>query len=68
MSRETILAGCTGKTGFLTWEQAKGAVSSTHFRPKKRNGEGAVRPYRCRFCGHWHIGTSSLEGRKGRRK
>jgi hypothetical protein len=54
--------GCTGKTGFLSWDAAKRAMSRDRFHPDDRFG--IIRPYRCRRCSSWHIGKSAHEKKK----
>lgn len=46
----TFEAACMGKkplTESLAWR-----ISAKH----ARRGDKTRRPYRCRFCGHWHVG------------
>ena len=48
------LAGCVGKRPYQTWWQAKrGAIRVN----RKEGRHGHVEPYRCKGCGHWHLGS-----------
>lgn len=51
---EFRLSACHGKDR-LTWAVAKSLCN------RKRKG---TTPYRCGFCGHWHIGTKTRKTRK----
>lgn len=45
---------CQGNTGYLTWDSAKSAIGRN-----VRGGLGGanrVTPFRCRYCGFWHLG------------
>lgn len=46
---------CSGKTGYLSWTAAAKALRHMNVKPRKR--EDKLRPYRCRFCPHWHLGN-----------
>ena len=46
---------CIGKTGYLSWTAADKALRHMNVKPRKR--EEKLRPYRCRFCPHWHLGN-----------
>jgi len=48
MTDSTCKAACEGKERFATWSLAH------HVAKRKRGCEA----YRCRFCGHWHIGRN----------
>jgi hypothetical protein len=43
---------CTGKVRHATQHDAKKAVRNMG----RRNLKGAVKVYRCRRCGGWHVG------------
>lgn len=56
---EFVIAGCDGKPSFpsfaLADKVAKRSRSKRHLNSM---------PYRCEWCGRWHIGTK-MKGRKG---
>jgi len=60
-------AVCSGKSHFLTWEQA-------HAVKKKLQRSISVRPgrylniYRCPACGQFVLGTAFREGRRKKRE
>ena len=58
MTHDTKLAACEGKIGF----DGYGAASRAN-----RHG-GNNRPYRCLFCGKWHLGTWSRKKVEARPK
>lgn len=47
------LAGCAGKEGYPN----KGVAALVL---KKVGKGGNVKPYRCEFCGKWHIGRTRI--------
>lgn len=47
----TALASCQGKLGYGTKGQALIVL-----KRMAKKGKGAIRVYRCRFCGQFHIG------------
>lgn len=47
------LAGCAGKEGYPN----KGVANLVL---KKVGKGGNVKPYKCRFCGEWHIGRTRV--------
>lgn len=53
MTQDTKLSSCEGKIGFDGFGSAARA---------NRHG-GNNRPYRCSFCGKWHLGTWSRKKR-----
>lgn len=44
-------AACSGKKVYLTYSAARGSARFVI----RRFGE-RVSPYRCRYCGRWHLG------------
>lgn len=42
--------GCTSKAVFLSRGEARNLVRHG------RQGSAGLHPYRCRHCGHWHLG------------
>lgn len=52
-------ARCSGKEKFDSYSVAMQAVSH-------RGKKAGAHPYRCGFCGHWHVGTTIIP--KGRRR
>ena len=57
--REFVTAGCEGKPSFPSF----GLASSAAKRGRARRHLNAT-PYRCKWCGLWHVGTR-MKGRKG---
>lgn len=55
---EYRLSACHGKDR-LTWAVAKDLA-----KPKHNRGRGRLQAYRCRVCGHWHVGTPLRKNRK----
>lgn len=55
----TRKAGCEGKRKYMDEGSARSRATwdKENFRGAKRKAEGAHRPYRCKFCGYWHLGT-----------
>lgn len=52
--RNHFLTGCGGKVVFKNRERAE---NSRLYQIKiGRRGYSAVEPYRCKFCGDWHLG------------
>lgn len=51
-----VAAGCRGKRSFLSWDLAN-KVAKRSRRSKMHDGD-ILRPYRCRWCSYYHIGTS----------
>lgn len=51
--------GCEGKRRYLDESSARSRAEwdREKFYSKKKRREGGHRPYRCQFCGWWHIGT-----------
>lgn len=51
--------GCDGKIKYLDEASARSRADrdKKELRDKRRKKDGAHRPYRCQFCGYWHIGT-----------
>ena len=58
MTQDTKLAACEGKIGFDGFGAAARAI-----RPGGNN-----RPYRCSFCGKWHLGRWSRKKPDDRRE
>jgi hypothetical protein len=42
--------GCTSKAVYLSRREARSLVRHG------RRGHAGLHPYRCRFCGSWHLG------------
>lgn len=57
--REFVAASCEGKPSFPSF----GLASSAAKRGRARRHLNAT-PYRCKWCGLWHVGTR-MKGRKG---
>ncbi len=57
-----IASGCEGKSGFRSWAAADAVCK----RQRKRQGVH-VEPYRCRHCGHYHVGNSTVTEKQKRR-
>lgn len=55
------LAECFGKASFVTAALAQRVL--TRMRRGKRNRASST-AYRCRFCGHWHIGTPNKKRKR----
>ncbi len=51
---------CFGKAGFANAAMAQRVLR--RMRSGKRSRAASI-AYRCRFCGHWHIGTSNKHKR-----
>lgn len=50
---ETLqVAQCAGKDEFESYGQAKGIARKT-----QRNKNALIEPYKCEFCGKYHIGS-----------
>lgn len=49
---ETELAACTGKDAFRSRAVAERACKSLRKRGK------AIRTYKCKCCGSWHVGSN----------
>lgn len=56
--RKMERTGCGDKHGHETEENAMVAVRKTLIRNRKKGyvDHGFLKPYKCRFCGKWHIG------------
>lgn len=48
---------CESKAVFLTRGEARGRLRHG------RHTDGAMKPYRCRFCAQWHLGHRRRHGR-----
>jgi hypothetical protein len=48
---------CAGKLGYLTWDAASKTIKHARIRSRRFSG-GPLRPYRCRFCSRWHLGSA----------
>lgn len=48
-------AACRGKAVYLTWTAAERKARRMRHRTRER-----LEPYRCRFCGRWHVGHKGL--------
>lgn len=57
MSREIRISSCVGKTTFNSWRKAQQASRRIN---RREHGEH-VGPYRCRYCGQYHVGNSRRE-------
>ena len=57
--RNPRISQCTGKVKFDTFTMAEQVASR-----KTRRHEMRPKPYRCRFCGGFHIGNSNRAERK----
>jgi rubrerythrin len=51
---------CEGKPAFESQRAAKKVADKSRKQGQRRLKAGAwpVSEYRCRFCGHWHVGSS----------
>lgn len=58
------LSSCFGKSAFDTWKRANDRCKVFN---KRRNEREPVQPYRCRTCGHFHIGRVDPFTRKRER-
>lgn len=59
--RKMLRNGCQKKRAHPTEEAAQAVVWKTLRMNKKNPGHeraGYLMPYRCEFCGQWHIGNS----------
>ena len=54
MTSEYELASCEGKRSFATWSQAK--ATADRIKRQKDCKDQPPAPYRCKLCGHYHIG------------
>lgn len=57
---QRVLSGCMGKRRFRGLGEALAHLKrrKRRRRVQTKNGCG-LHPYRCRACGHWHIGSDS---------
>ena len=53
--KDHLLAGCQNKKAYATGAAAYRAMA---FMARRRHRWFAQRIYRCRFCQHWHVGTT----------
>lgn len=56
-------AACLGKEAFDSPQRASRAIRSMRNRKPRKNGRevqdrGKLGAYRCKFCGHWHVGAA----------
>lgn len=62
---DKFIAQCHGKTPYDTKAKAIERIEhqmGNRFRHKERkNGyhHTKLEPYRCRYCGHWHVGSGT---------
>lgn len=57
---EVYLSMCSGKSSFTSWETANKRSLSI----RRRKAHDVVIPYKCRYCGQWHLGGVETEYRK----
>jgi len=50
---------CRSKAWFLTRDEAKASV-----RRGRRRPDGSIKPYRCPFEDHWHLGHRARRDRR----
>lgn len=51
-------AGCTGKLSYDTWHHAEKVA-----KRMRRAHDEMTQTYKCRFCGKFHVGQSSVKRR-----
>jgi len=65
---------CHGKEPYVTKSRAYAVIARRKRRAKHRHKGhheerreiATLEPYKCRFCNHWHIGTTDPVKRGGR--
>lgn len=59
------VAGCLGKSRFLTYGQAARRCKTLN---RRKNRDTHLAPYRCASCRRWHLGGVDSEYRKHRQR
>lgn len=60
LKMERVIAGCFGKASYGGHDEAARVIRRTlkaKLRHRKEFDAERLSPYRCRTCGHWHIGN-----------
>lgn len=50
------LVSCTPKKRFKDYDLSCKVARITNIQNKKRGNSEIVVPYKCQFCGYWHLG------------
>ncbi len=58
MDKEFAISSCIGKEQFSDPQIAHRVVRKHKARRDKRGRDGSRQVYRCKVCGHWHIGRA----------
>lgn len=62
--RNNPLSACVGKSAFSCYRHAAEGLKRTKERRSrltpKHLGQKKIKPYRCEYCGFWHVGHDAI--------